>query len=140
MLNIHASAVNYKGHAVLLTGPSGSGKSDVALRLIIRHGARLIADDRTDVCAENGKLRVSVPEKIAGLLEVRGVGIQKLPYDQYGTAILLIELVNSLQDVERFPDVVFREIDGIKLPVVRLWAFESSVTDKIVIKMDSLLD
>ena len=128
MPNIYATAVNYKGRAVLLTGPSASGKSDLALRLIVRHGARLIADDRTDIRAEDGFLRVSAPDNIAGLLEVRG------------TAVLLVELVDSPQAVERLPAAVFAELEGVSLPKVRLWAFESSAADKIVIKMDSLLD
>lgn len=59
---------------VLLIGPSGSGKSDLALRLIDR-GWRLIADDRTVLGLENGRLTASAPPNISGLIEVRGVGI-----------------------------------------------------------------
>ena len=112
----------------------------MALRLIVRHGARLIADDRTNIRAEDGFLRVSAPDNIAGLLEVRGIGIQKVPFDREGTAVLLVELVDSPQAVERLPAAVFAELEGVSLPKVRLWAFESSAADKIVIKMDSLLD
>lgn len=140
MPNIYATTVNYKGRAILLTGPSASGKSDLALRLIIRHGARLIADDRTDIRAAKGFLQVSAPKNIAGLLEVRGIGIQKVPFDNVGKAALLVELVDSPQVIERMPAESFAEIEGIRLPKIRLWAFEDSAADKIVIKMDSLLD
>lgn len=140
MQNIYATSLNYKGKAVLLTGKSGSGKSDLALRLIMRYGASLIADDRTDVEAKNGILKLSAPENIKGLLEVRGIGIQKMPFDQEGEAALWVELTTNSKEIERLPQESFVEVEGIKLPAIKLNAFEDSAPEKIVIKMDSLLD
>ena len=140
MQNIYATSLNYKGKAVLLTGESGSGKSDLALRLIMRYGARLIADDRTDVEAKNGILKLSAPENIKGLLEVRGIGIQKMPFDQEGEAALWVELTTNSKEIERLPQESFVEVEGVKLPAIKLNAFEASASEKIVIKMDSLLD
>lgn len=140
MQNIYATSLNYKGKAVLLTGESGSGKSDLALRLIMRYGARLIADDRTDVEVKDGHLKLSAPENIKGLLEVRGIGIQKVPFDQEGEAALWVELTTNSKKIERLPQESFVEVEGVKLPAIKLNAFEDSAPEKIVIKMDSLLD
>lgn len=140
MLNIHATTIVYRSCAVLIIGASGAGKSDIALRLINRHGAVLIADDRTDIEVKDGRLEVSVPEKIAGLLEVRGVGILKMPYQPSGVAALVVELVDNPRKIERLPAPEFYETEGIKLPLLKLYAFEPSASDKIVIKIDSLLD
>ena len=70
---LHASTVSIKGRAVLIEGPSGSGKSDLALRLIDR-GATLVSDDYTIVRRIDGNLIASAPPNIAGLCEVRGCG------------------------------------------------------------------
>ena len=77
-VNIHASCVAIGGKAVLLLGASASGKSDLALRLI-DGGAVLVADDRTILRVKNGGLNASAPPSIRGLLEIRAVGIVKLP-------------------------------------------------------------
>ena len=77
-VNIHATCVALGSHGVLLLGPSGSGKSDLALRLI-DDGARLVADDRTLLFTKNGALHAKAPASIKGLLEIRGLGIVKLP-------------------------------------------------------------
>ena len=118
MQNIYATSLNYKGKAVLLTGESGSGKSDLALRLIMRYGARLIADDRTDVEVKDGHLKLSAPENIKGLLEVRGIGIQKVPFDQEGEAALWVELTTNSKKIERLPQESFVEVEGVKLPAI----------------------
>ena len=76
--NIHASCVALGGKGVLLLGPSGSGKSDLALRLI-DDGAQLMADDRTLLFVKNGALHATVPASIKGLLEIRGLGIVEQP-------------------------------------------------------------
>jgi serine kinase of HPr protein (carbohydrate metabolism regulator) len=77
--NIHASCIAIGRHGVLLLGKSGSGKSDLALRLIDQ-GAVLVADDRTILYVNKGLLHARAPASIKGLLEVRGVGIVKLQF------------------------------------------------------------
>ena len=74
---LHATAVAIDGRAVLLRGPSGSGKSDLALRLIDA-GARLVADDQSELSRRGDVLMVRAPATIAGLIEVRGLGILRL--------------------------------------------------------------
>ncbi|HVW75292.1 MAG TPA: HPr kinase/phosphatase C-terminal domain-containing protein [Rhizomicrobium sp.] len=76
--NIHASCVAIGRSGVLLLGKSGSGKSDLALRLI-DDGAVLVADDRTILSVEKGALYARAPASIAGLMEVRGLGIIRFP-------------------------------------------------------------
>jgi hypothetical protein len=76
--NIHASCVAIGAQGVLLLGRSGSGKSDLALRLI-EDGARLVADDRTILFISKGVLHARSPDSIKGLLEIRGVGIVTFP-------------------------------------------------------------
>jgi HPr kinase/phosphorylase len=76
--NIHASCVAIGNKGVLLLGKSGSGKSDLALRLI-DDGARLVSDDRTILFIAKGVLHAKAPASIKGFLEVRGLGIIALP-------------------------------------------------------------
>ena len=76
--NIHASCVAIGSAGVLLLGPSGAGKSDMALRLI-DDGATLVADDRTILFIDKGAWWAKPPTTIRGLIEIRGVGIVKMP-------------------------------------------------------------
>jgi hypothetical protein len=78
-VNIHAGCVAIGGKGILILGKSGAGKSDLALRLI-DGGARLVADDRCDLFVRAGRLRAAAPPAIAGLLELRGIGIVALPH------------------------------------------------------------
>ncbi|MCJ8190053.1 HPr kinase/phosphorylase [Sphingomicrobium aestuariivivum] len=96
---VHASSVAVHGFAVLLMGVSGSGKSDLALRLIDR-GHGLISDDRTLVHIKEGRLLASAPPTIAGKLEARGLGILELPHQDDVPVALAIGLDGP---VERFP-------------------------------------
>jgi len=75
---VHASCVAIGRHGVLLLGDSGAGKSDLALRLV-HEGARLVADDRTVLTVKKGRLQAAAPTTIAGMIEVRGLGIVALP-------------------------------------------------------------
>jgi hypothetical protein len=89
--NIHASCVAIGNQGVLLLGPSGAGKSDLALRLI-DGGAKLVADDRTLLFLAKGVLHAKAPASIKGLLEIRGVGIVKLPVRATVKIALVVKL------------------------------------------------
>ena len=140
MLNIHTTCISLAGKGILILGAPGSGKSDLALRLIRHYGANLVSDDRTDIEIENNKVIAHTPPKIAGLLEVRGVGIQTIPYTKTTEINLAVELVKDYRDVDRLPDDIFYEIGGIKIPCIKLYPFEVTATDKIVIKLESVVE
>jgi len=119
---IHASAVLVGARAVLIRGPSGSGKSRLALGLIeaARAGvlafARLVADDRAYLEAANGRLLVRPAEKLAGLIEVRGLGLRRLPFEPVAVVGLAVDLAAA--DAERLPAASARTctIQGIAIP------------------------
>jgi HPr kinase/phosphorylase len=118
---IHASAVLMRARAVLIRGPAGAGKSSLALRLLQAAGnallpfARLVADDRAQVEACHGRLLVRPPPQLAGLLEVRGLGIRRLPYEPVAVVGLVVDLA---VEAERLPQPGERRavIEGISLP------------------------
>jgi serine kinase of HPr protein (carbohydrate metabolism regulator) len=87
---------------ILLNGPSGSGKSDLALRLIER-GGTLVADDRIELFRDETTLAARAPRALAGLLEIRGVGIVELPSAASAHIALVVELVHPSQ-VARLPE------------------------------------
>lgn len=130
---VHATSVEIGGHAVLIRGPSGGGKSDLALRLI-DGGALLIADDQTELTAEAGRLFTGVPASIAGLLEVRGLGIVRLPHRDRVPLALIVDLV-AAKDVERLPEPSHAAYLGIAVPRVLLAAFEASAPAKVRLAM-----
>ena len=140
MLNIHTTCVSIKNHGILLLGAPASGKSDLALRLILHKQAILVSDDRTDIEIKSNKAYANTPQKIAGMIEVRGVGIQKMPYISGIEIKLAVELVKTYKEIERLPQEEFYEIEGIKIPLIKIYPFEASAPDKIVIKLDSMVD
>ena len=119
---IHASAVLVAARAVLIRGPAGSGKSRLALSLIEAAAqglvafARLVADDRAHVEAAHGRLLVRPADALAGLIEVRGLGIRRLPFEPVAVVGLLVDL--AVAEAERLPDEARQraEIAGIALP------------------------
>lgn len=129
MLLIHATCVDVAGSSVLLRGPSGSGKSDLALRLIDR-GAGLVADDQVELRLVDGALVATAPAVLAGLMEVRGLGLVRLPFVPLSPVRLVIDL-DTVAEVERLPDALECGYLGIALPLVRLAPFEASAVAKV---------
>ena len=128
---VHATCVRMPDskHAVLILGSSGTGKSDLAIRLIAR-GAKLVADDQVMLKRRKDKIIATAPLKIKGLLEVRGVGIVKLASAKSATLKLVIKLTQS-HKVERLPDVQTHSVLGVSLPKLLLNPFEQSAVDKL---------
>ena len=129
MEQTHATCVDIDGAGVLLRGPSGSGKSDLALRLI-ETGARLVADDRADLRVEGEQVIATAPDAIRGRMEVRGVGIMEVETLPKTALKLVVDLV-APDKVERLPDPKSADLLGVKLPLCRLTAFEASAPAKV---------
>jgi len=127
---IHATCVALAETGVLLIGPSGSGKSDLALRLI-DEGATLIADDRTDLSAHAGVLTARAPESLFGLIEVRGLGIIDRPAGRECRIGLVIELAPGA--TERLPEPLQTTLAGIRLPLFQLNPYEASAVQKVAL-------
>jgi HPr kinase/phosphorylase len=126
---VHATCVAIGGVGVLLRGPSGSGKSDLALRLI-EGGARLVADDQVALAEVTGSLAASAPKVLRGKIEVRGCGILDIPYEESVSIRLVIDLVLR-GDVPRVPEPASCDIAGWVLPLYRLHAFDASCPAKV---------
>jgi serine kinase of HPr protein (carbohydrate metabolism regulator) len=125
---LHASCVAIGNHAVLIEGLSGTGKSDLALRLIDR-GARLVSDDYTLVKRQGGTLVAAAPVNIAGKIEVRGLGIVAMENVENIPVALIVSLG---EPVERMPDPDrARRIADIVVPQIALDAREPSAPLKV---------
>ena len=132
---VHASAVAVDGRAVLITGPSGSGKSDLALRLLDR-GFTLVSDDQTIVKKDGERLLASAPPTIAGKLEIRGIGIIDVERVENVPVALLVELTS---DIPRLPDDSReRPILGVKLPLITIDAMTASAPSKVALALDRM--
>ena len=132
---VHASTVASEGRAVLITGPSGSGKSDLALRLLDR-GFSLVSDDQTIVRKDGSRLLASAPPNIAGKLEVRGVGIVDMGAVSDVPVALLVELTS---DIQRLPDDSReRPILGVPLPIISIDALTASAPSKVALALDRM--
>ena len=126
-LPIHATTVAIGGFGVLLLGRSGSGKSDLALRLIDR-GAVLVSDDYTVLTARDGRLIATAPQTIAGKIEVRGLGIVALDRAQDVPVALAVRLDRA---VERMPSATHAVYSGIAVAEIALDPFELSAPIKV---------
>ncbi len=127
---IHATAISLQTGGVLLTGPSGAGKSSLAYRLVARHTARLVADDRVRLVAHENALYAEPPARLAGLMEVRGIGILRMDYLARAQLDLAVELV-AANAVPRIAEPYYLESAGRHLPLIRLHAFDSDIHAKI---------
>lgn len=129
MIRVHGTSVALAGSGILLRGPSGSGKSDLALRLL-DEGGRLVADDQTELRRVGVEVILSAPATIAGRMEVRGVGILTVPSVPSAPLRLVVDLVAS-QEIERFPTPRFCDFLGRRFSVIALAPFEASAAAKL---------
>ena len=124
---LHATTVAIDGMAVMIEGASGSGKSDLALRLIDR-GAILVSDDQTLVVRAGATLLARAPTTIAGRIEVRGIGILAMPYVEDVPVALLVRVDGA---IERMPDRRVRKIAGVDVRQFAIDPFEASAPIKV---------
>ena len=132
---VHATTVARDGRAVLLLGPSGSGKSDLALRLFDR-GFRLVSDDQTLLKRAGTHLVATAPATIAGKFEVRGIGIVEVETVPEARVALAVELTG---EIERMPDESrARPFLGLFIPLVSIDARTASAAAKVSLALDRL--
>ncbi len=127
---LHASCVVIGEKAVLLAGPPGAGKSDLALRLI-DGGARLLADDQTILRCENDAIIVSSPPAIQGMIEIRHVGLVRMPFVASAQVALYVDLLGFDAAIERLPEPDFVFFLDHPVQRLRLPSFAASTPAKI---------
>ena len=135
---VHATCVSVDSQGVLLRGPSGSGKSDLALRLMDQGGI-LVADDRVNLNTKDGHVIASAPSEIAGLFEARGVGILRLASLDSVAVHLVVDLVDT-DDVPRLPIDPTVNLLGTEMRHLRLNAFAASTPAKIRLALGASRD
>src|SRR6266851_918386 len=126
--SVHASAVLVENRAVLIRGPSGAGKSRLAFDLILagRSGqiprAVLVGDDRVHLDTHDGQLVVRPARELAGLIEIRGLGIRRC--EHIGAAIVALVVDLSAPDAERLPppETLLTQVSGIEIPRIAVAA------------------
>lgn len=127
---LNATCVSINGKGVLIAGPPGAGKSDLALRLIDQ-GAQLVSDDQTELRLADDALVAAPPASIKGLFEVRHVGLVRMPYLAEAPAALYVDLALLHEKLERLPEeppimLLDRPVRRLRLP-----AFAASTPAKI---------
>jgi serine kinase of HPr protein (carbohydrate metabolism regulator) len=138
VVHLHASCVAIGSSGVLLMGESGTGKSDMALRLIDR-GAILVADDRVEITRKGKSVVVNAPKSIEGLLEIHGVGIFKMK-SRKNTPLRFVALLASHEWIERLPYPEPYSCLGMEIPQMRLCPFELSSVIKVEMAVGALQD
>ena len=131
MTTVHGTCLVVAKAGLLLRGPSGSGKSDLALRAIHDGSGHLVADDQ--VCLErsgDGSLRASPPAMLAGRIEARGIGILDIAHTPDCRVDAVIDLV-AREAVERMPEAENTELLGVTVPRYRIHAFDASAPARL---------
>ena len=146
-LLLHGTCVAFGSRAAVLRGAAGAGKSDLALRVLSAYAASggdeaaaLVADDYVRLIVEDGSLLARPPAAIAGLMEVRGVGIVTVPHRSEATLELIVDLVPR-EEVERLPPDPLPRTDllGVAVAVTKLAAFEASSPAKLKLLLTGTL-
>jgi serine kinase of HPr protein (carbohydrate metabolism regulator) len=145
---VHATCIDIGGLGILIRGAPGSGKSDLALRLIDQPGmglagasstAVLVSDDQVVLWRKGEEICAKPPEKIEGLMEIRGLGILRVPYRSATVLRLVVDLTKA-ELIERLPEPVdpIKELLGVNLPLLRLDAKFASAPARVRAALESL--
>lgn len=132
----HASCVELKGKGILILGESGSGKSDLAIRLL-DNGGTLVSDDYVEVVSVDSLLIAKTAPNIGGMIEVRGVGLMKVNFLPATQLALALELV-SPKSIDRLPNELFFEENNVNIPLYKFDGFCASAIAKINLILDEL--
>lgn len=139
---LHGTTIALDDLGAMIVGPSGSGKSDLALRCLalstsplVGGTVDLVSDDQTIVIVRNGCLIATAPDTIRGMIEVRGVGIVPIPARPDATLALIVDLAG--EKPERLPPLEQQTTDilGLPVPRIRLEPFESSAPLKLLLAL-----
>jgi len=139
MINIHATLISLNGKGILFIGKSGSGKSDLALRMIMAHNAELVADDRVNLEVLGGNLYGSAPSEIRGKLEIRNVGIACFEVLEQEKIVLCVELTDKRNELERLPEAETIDFLGVSITKIKLYPFDCSTIYKIIAKISGII-
>ena len=127
---LHATTLQVRGRGIMILGHSGAGKTELALTLVERallrgEAASLVADDRTLLHVDNGRLIARAPAALAGGVEIRGAGLFKVAFAATAPLYLVVRLVDR-DEAERYPSGETWEFEGIALPRLLLPALSSN--------------
>ena len=144
-VNLHGTAIAVDGRAVLIRGRPGAGKSDLALRTLalapgqlVPHQPMLVADDRVVAEPTADGVHVSCPAALQGLLEVRGIGIVRVPFVAVAQLVLVVDLVEP-SAIERLPEPLEpAEICGRPIARVSITPFEAAAPLKLLLALATL--
>lgn len=140
---VHATAIALHGSAALIRGPSGAGKSDLALRCLaltpsplIPYPAQLVADDQVEITDGGAALLARAPAALAGLIEVRGLGIVTVPAASAPVAVRLVVDLVDRADIPRLPDPPLQTLfRGRRLPLLLVDPFEAAAAQKVLLAL-----
>lgn len=135
----HASAVALNGCGVMLCGASGSGKSSLALKLMHMHKATLIADDRLWIARGDAGLILTPHEELVGLIELRGLGLLRMPFETQKPLALVVDLV-ARRDVPRLAEADYFTAFELRVPKLSLHAHDTTTPLAIVHALAALKD
>lgn len=142
-VRIHATTIAIDGSAAVIRGASGAGKSDLALRCLmmtpnalVSGRAEFVSDDYTELFLQDDTVHARAPRGIAGLFEVRGLGILELQRVELAKVVLIVDLADA-SAIERLPAAsMTADVIGRSFPMIRLCATEASAPAKLMLALD----